>query len=95
LSERISKINNLNQRVDRVNNIVKSFESIPQALTIKSSKFYPEQELKEFFYKSLFYDSLNNTNMKNTLIKGNDLNNIYLNPNNTGEKINVNLCSLI
>jgi hypothetical protein len=65
LLEKKGKLENLKSRINRANNIIASFETLPQALTIKSKRFYPNisQEGSDGtarypLYKSIFYDDV-------------------------------------
>jgi hypothetical protein len=56
--EKKTKLENLKSRIHRCSSIISSFESLPQALTIKSRKFYPEKDRAVGCYKSIYYDEV-------------------------------------
>ncbi len=58
--ERKNKISNLHSRIIRVNEILSILETIPQALTLLSKRFYPE-EVNSFVSKSIFFNEVSDT----------------------------------
>ena len=78
--EKKTKMENLKARINRCSQIINSLESLPQALTIKSTKFYPVN--KEVFSRSIFYEDICDFKlMKNFSISKYEINNKLSNQN--------------
>jgi hypothetical protein len=57
LLEKRQKLENLHSRIIRINKILGKLEGIPQALTLLSKKFYPEN-VESFQHTSVFYNNI-------------------------------------
>ena len=78
--EKKTKMENLKARINRCSLIINSLESLPQALTIKSTKFYPQN--KDLFYRSIYYEDICDFKlMKNFLNPKYEINNKMSNQN--------------
>ena len=64
LNEKRMKLENLHSRIIRINKILTKLESIPQALTLLSKKFYPEN-VESFQHSSIYYDNICDFSLSN------------------------------
>lgn len=68
LIQRRAKLENLHSRIIRIFQILKFLETVPQALTILSKKFYPEN-IESFISKSIYYNDICDFNLASQCLK--------------------------
>lgn len=68
LNEKRAKLENLHSRIIRIFQILKFLETVPQALTILSKKFYPEN-IESYIGKSIYYNDICDFNLASQCLK--------------------------
>lgn len=66
--EKRNRLENLHSRIIRINKILALLENIPQALTLLSKKFYPEN-LESYQFKSIYYNDICDFSLENQVNK--------------------------